>query len=192
MTRDDDGMTIVELLIAMVILMLIMAPLATSFVLGLGTTRASELDAADSADAQLLSGFFDIDVASAQTVATASSATCGSGTGVLQLVWKDGTADRVVAYEVVTDSVRQTRLGVTPVYVLQRVTCSDTAGTVIDTQVVARTLATVPSVSCDKSACSTTPRRVTLKATAYATQTPDAGTPGRYTFSVTATRKVSP
>lgn len=190
--RRDDGMTVIELLISMMILGIIMAPLATSFVLGLETTRGSELDAGDSADAQLLAGFWDGDVASAQTVGT-SAFTCGTGTGVVQLRWNDGAAVRVVAYRALTDPARQADLRLaTPLYVLERVVCSDDSGTVLDRQVLARALQGVPVVSCDSSSCGPTPRRVRLTTVSYATQTPDLATPGRFTVDVTATRRVTP
>lgn len=191
-THRDDGMTVIELLISMMILGIIMAPLATSFVLGLETTRGSELDAGDSADAQLVAGFWDGDVASAQTVAT-SSMTCGSGTGVVQLRWTDGGTIRVVAYRALTDPARQADLRLaTPVYTLERIVCSDDSGTVVERQTIARALKAVPVVACDNGSCGATPRRVRLSAISYATQTPDLGTPGVFTVDVTATRRVTP
>lgn len=191
MRRRDAGMTVVELLIAIMILGIIMAPLATAFIIGLDTTRGSELDAGDSADAQLLAGFFDIDVSSAQTVTT-SAFTCGSTTRVLQLTLRDSGVERYVSYQAAQDTARAADLRLTPVYSLERVVCSDTAGTVTGRQVVARTLRAVPTVTCDGGTCTSTPRRIRLEMVSHATQTPDVGNPGRYTASVTATRKVTP
>lgn len=191
---DDDGMTVVELLIAIVIMVMIMAPLATSFVIGMSTTRGSELDAGGSADAQLLAGAFDVDIASATAVTAAAAMTCGSGQGIVQLTVKDGTLTRYIGYRATADAARQAELQLPgAVYVLERFVCSDAGGTVADRQVLARTLKSVPSVACDgKPSCPATPRRVMLTTVSYATQTPDSATPGQYTASVTATRKVTP
>lgn len=192
MGRREDGMTVIELLIAIMILGIIMAPLATAFVIGLQTTRGSELDAGDSADAQLIAGFWDIDIASAETVST-TGATCGTGAAVVQLLLRDAGVVRYVAYRGLPDAARKAELQLpTDVYTLERVVCSDTSGTVVERQVLARTLRAVPTVTCDSGTCTSTPRRVRLQAVSYATQTPDVGSPGSYTVSVTATRKVTP
>lgn len=195
-SRRDEGLTVVELLISIMILGIIMAPLATSMVIGLATTRGSEIDAGNSADAQLLAGFFDIDVASAENVQIIDSLiTCGTDQPIVQFRWRDGAIDRHVTYEVVNDVARQTYLNlIGPIYELQRVVCSDAAGTEVETHTLARTLTAVPVVSCDNgSGCSTTtPRRVTLRGTAYATQLADVDSANDYTFGVSATRKVQP
>lgn len=192
MNRREQGMTVIEILIAIMILGIIMAPLATAFVIGLQTTRGSELDAGDSADAQLLAGFWDIDIASAETVMSAGG-TCGTGTAVVELSLRDGAVMRYVAYRVVLDTARKAELQLsTDVYTMERVVCSDTSGTVVDRQVLARTLRAVPTITCDAGSCTSTPRRVSMLAVSHATQTPDVGSPGNYTVSVTATRKVTP
>lgn len=189
--RDDDGLTLIELLISMAVLLIIMAPLATAFVVGLGTTRATEQDAGNSADAQLLASFLDVDVASAETLSTTT--TCGGGGGLLQLRWIDGTAPQVVAYRAVANASRQARLQLTTaVYDLKRDQCT-TDNTPSSSQVIARTLSGVPLVTCDGSgSCNATPRRVTLRATAYSTQISDVGSSSTYTFGVTASRRVRP
>lgn len=191
MRPRDEGLTLVELLIAMAITIMLLAPLATSFVLGLSSTRANEQDAGNSSDAQLLASFFDIDVASAERRDT--TITCGTGgTAVLQLSWTDGAAQSVV-YRAVPNATRKSQLNVaTEVYDLQRVRCSDGTQTSID--VVARTLASPPTVTCENAEpCTDTPRQITLKAEAYSTQVGDtSANADRFTFGVTATRRVQP
>lgn len=191
MKRRDDGLTLIELLVSMAVLLIIMAPLVTAFVVGLGTTRATEQDAGNSADAQLLASFLDVDVASAETVSTTT--TCGGAAGVLQLRWTDGATSRTVVYRAVTNAARQARLQLpTAVYDLKRELCTSST-TPISSQVIARTLSSVPVVTCDGSGtCSATPRRVSLKATAYSTQISDVGSTSVYTFGVTASRRVRP
>lgn len=192
MADADEGFTVIELIIAMLIMLLLMAPLASAFVLGLATTRSGEEDAANSSDAQLLASYFDIDVASAESVQTSSG--CGGGGTILELRWTDGSAQRFIAYRAVANSARQAELHLTtPVYDLERVACSSASGPVQDTQTLARTLSASPVVTCDNGKpCTTTPRRVTLAATAYSKQINDQGSTTSFTFGVTAARRVRP
>ena len=186
--RDDEGMTLIELLIAMSVTLLLMATLSSAFALGLKTARGSEQDAGNSADTQLLATFFEWDVASAETVSTSS--TCGTGgTVLLALKWKDGGVAHEVAYRSVANADRQGQLNLTtPVYDLLRAECASTS----DVQTIARTLSAVPEVRCDGEACSSpTPRQITLTATAYSTQLSDPGK-SVYTFGLTAARRVRP
>lgn len=193
MTRpaDDEGFTVIELIIAMVLMIILMGPLVSAFVIGLGTTHASERDATNSADAQLLAGFLDTDVSSAQTVGVTSS--CG-GTGTfLTLKWSDGGTSVEASYRAVADAARQAELQLaTPVYTAERVQCG---GTGAGTSVVARSLLAVPTVTCDGVPCSastTTPRRVTLTGQESAVELTDIAATDRYSLGVTATRKVTP
>lgn len=190
--EPEDGFTVIELLIAMLIMIVIMTPLATAFVLGLATTRNGEEDAANSSDAQLLASFLDIDVASAETVATTSN--CGGPDSVLEMSWTDGALKQYVAYRAVADPARQTELRLTtPVYDLERAVCSSSTGPVQSTQTIARTLSAKPTVTCDNGApCTATPRRITLTATAYSKQISDLGSSTTFTFGVTAARRVRP
>jgi type II secretory pathway pseudopilin PulG len=187
--RSDDGFTVIELLIAMVLMILLLAPLATSFALGLGTTHATERDTVNSADAQILSAFFDIDVSSSKTVDVTSS--CGGSGTVLALRWDDG-GQQEAAYVATLDPDRRTELQLSvPIYKLERVTCGSSPGT----SVVAHTLLAPPTVTCDGVLCSsttTTPRRVTLRAQDSSNQQSDLLSTDRYTFGVTATRKITP
>lgn len=187
----DEGFTVIELIIAMLIMIILMVPLATAFVLGLGTTHGSERDATNSSDAQILAGFFDTDVSSAQTVGVTSG--CGGAGTFLTLKWNDGGAAVEAAYRAVADAARQAELQLAvPIYTAERVQCG---GAGAGTSVVARTLLAVPTVTCDGAPCSastTTPRRVTLTGQESAVQLTDQSATDRYSLGVTATRKVTP
>lgn len=199
MKQGEQGLTIIEVLIAMMLMLLIMAPLSVAFIVGLSTTRSSEQDAGNSSDAQLLAAFFDIDVSSAETVTTNPLAmSCGGEGGVLQLRWTVGSGlsavDQHVTYRAVADADRQAFLQLpTPVYRLERVVCSDDNGTMDgEVQTVARTLKSPPAIECDDQSCSATPRRITMRAQGNSTQLSDDGSTTTYTFGITATRKVQP
>src|SRR4051812_35114190 len=122
--RNDDGFTIVELLISMGILGIIITPLATAFFIGLGTFKTTDADIANSSDAQVASLFFSDDAASADSVAT--NADCGSssdGDPVVQFNWQDGSISRRVAYRLATDASAAADLQVGTAYRLNRVSC---------------------------------------------------------------------
>lgn len=191
-TPDDAGFTLVELLLAMMVMLIIIVPISASFILGVKTASRSLQDTTNSADAQVLAGFFDTDVTSAESVATSSSC-AGAGT-VLSLKWTDGSLPVEVAYRVTADSAMQAELN-TPAAIdrLDRVRC--VSGAIVDTNPVARSVlhSTGVTISCDDQPCTTSPpRRISLTAVEYTNQLADAGAPATYTIAVTATRKVTP
>lgn len=191
MTRDaDEGFTVIELLIAIMIMLIILTPLVASFVVGTKVALGSQQDVNNSADAQLLGYFFDIDVASAASVAPTSGG-CGGAGSALELRWTDG-GSQVVAYRAIADATRQTELQQsTTVYRLERVLCN-AAGSKVT--VIGRSLMSLPTVTCDDHACTaaSTPRRVALSMSELSTQESDVGSTNRFTVGVTAVRKVTP
>jgi prepilin-type N-terminal cleavage/methylation domain-containing protein len=182
----DDGFTLVELLIAMVILGVIMAPLVTSFVLGLGTAVQAQQDLTNTTDVQAFSAFFTDDVASSDTVKTGTTS-CGGADTVVQLAWKDGARNRAAAYVAQVDADMQADLNRSPVYRMDRVICVD--GTVTGTFPVARSLAAVPNANCDGSNCpaDSTPQRVAVTLEEYGAKAADA----HLSFTASATRRVT-
>ena len=189
---NDDGFTIVELLVAMMVMLIIIVPISASFILGLKTASGSLQDTTNSADAQVLSGLFDTDVTNAESVSTSSSC-AGAGT-VLSLTWMDGSVPVEVAYRASADPVMQAQINA-PAAIdrLDRVRC--VSGAIVDTQQVVRSLlhSAGVTIQCDGGACSTpTPRRVSLKAIEYSNQLGDVNDGTTYTLGLTASRKVTP
>lgn len=189
-TERGDGFTIVELMVAMMIMLIITVPLVTSFVLGIRTTAEAQQDVTNSADAQVVAAFFDIDVSNARTVATTSS--CGAGAGrqvVLALTWQDGGAVQTVAYVTEQDAAIAQELGVASAFVLERVECGAASGS----SVVARQLVGAPVLRCDGSiGCpSATPRTVSLELVEHSRLLTDTGPSEEYSFRVSATRRVT-
>jgi type II secretory pathway pseudopilin PulG len=190
MRRDESGFTVVELVIAMLIMLVIIVPLVGSFVLGIQTGLGSQQDVTNSADAQLVGYYFDADVASAESVAP-TSPTCGGTGSVLELTWTDGATVKVV-YRAVIDAARQAELHLTtPIYRLERVRC---AGGAPDVTVLGRTVTSVPQASCDDAGCTAgaKPRRVALVISERSTQQGDKGSTDTFTVTVSAVRKVTP
>ena len=92
--RDDEsGFTLVELLVAIVILGLIAFSLTEAVILGLKTTDATAASSSRSVAAQTLTSYFTDDVQSAETVdTTAPSCLNGgpvAGSVFLHLAWTD-------------------------------------------------------------------------------------------------------
>src|SRR5690349_12332048 len=73
--RRESGFTAIELVIATVILGIIMLPLASAFILSIGTTREANQRTQNSSDAQIFSTYFSTDVASADSVAVSKPLT---------------------------------------------------------------------------------------------------------------------
>ena len=112
MRRQDEGFTLVELLMAITILGIITPVMVSAIVLGLKTTAATTSQLNASHSRQELAAFFTTDVQSAVTIADESSTdttTCMSSgeTLVGRLSWTDidytgASTARVVTYATVT------------------------------------------------------------------------------------------
>lgn len=192
---SDDGFTLVELLAAMLVMLVITVPLVTSFVVGLTTTRDGLQDTTNSADAQVLAAFFDIDVAGSQQVLEDVESSCG-GAAVLELSWDDAGTANVVTYRLAAadPAIQQDVHEVDPsatVATLERAHCVGSAEPVVNA--VARSVVGTPSVTCDGDLdCPVTPRTVSLELQQYSALVKDRNaTSNRYTTGVTGTRKVT-
>lgn len=87
MKSSDEGLTLIELLVAVVILGIIVTVMSQAIILGLKTTDAMTQKVAESADTSLVTSYFVTDVQSAQDIST-SDATCG-GAPVVRSKWTD-------------------------------------------------------------------------------------------------------
>lgn len=90
--RGDDGVTLVELLVAMMIGALVSAVIAGAFTVGIRTTDATNRRLAGSKGAQIATALFPGDVQSAVSISGAS-VTCNSTTQTIAtLTWTDTDA----------------------------------------------------------------------------------------------------
>lgn len=175
--KDESGFTLVELLIAVVVLGMIVVALGSGFSVGLRTMNDTSNRLAGSNDAQLLGIYLPPDVESA-TAATASAdgtgITCtGASNPMLQLT--DGTTFNVVY------GVRSASGG----FQLERYVC--TGGSVQSTKVVARNLASLTAVVPARIPVSGTLTGASLRVTEMVTATD----PTAYVFTVAGTRRAS-
>ncbi|MCU1586656.1 MAG: hypothetical protein JWN31_149 [Frankiales bacterium] len=187
-SADDEGLTLIELLVAMAVMLVITTPLVASFVLTLATTTTADQDTTNSTDAQILSSYFDHDVANSDAVSRTSA--CGAGVGsttVLASTWLDGATQHIVAYQAVADTDAQTRLNVANVYRITRFDCTGGGSTAT---VVARSASAVPVPLCDGAACAvaaSTPRTVVITVNDLPRKPADPV----FALTLTATRRVT-
>ena len=94
--RDEEGFTLVELLVGMAIMVVIVGSVGSALIVGLKTTDGTMDRLNESHDAQISSAYLANDVQSAATVSVASGGSnCGSSTPLVDFAYADG---RVASY----------------------------------------------------------------------------------------------
>jgi prepilin-type N-terminal cleavage/methylation domain-containing protein len=88
--REDEGFTIVELLVGMVVVALIMGAIASALIVGLRTTDATTERLNESHDVQISSAYLANDVQSAASVQVAGGGDCSSQTTIVTFTYADG------------------------------------------------------------------------------------------------------
>jgi Tfp pilus assembly protein PilV len=181
--RSDEGLTVVELVVAVLVLAIIVVPLSTSVIVGLTSTLRAEQQTTDTTDQQTLASYFVNDVQSADDISVNTTApACGGTTAVIQMHWVDpvGSVDKQAAY--VADGTGQ----------FERVYCE--AGVVVKRATVVNALASAPVVACDPSPCSSaqpggTPKSVSMQVSTVGSK--DGPSYETYSFELQATRRVT-
>lgn len=172
--RDDAGVTLIELLVAMTISGLIAAVIAGAFAVGVKTTDDSNKRLAGSQGAQLASAVFAGDVQSSSGVIALGATPCSGGTPtVADLRWTDVDATPTTIAkraEYSCQTVGTQRQLVRRYY--------ENSATPLSTVVLVYDV-TAAALSCTPDC--TTPASATLTATEA----------GGFTFAVTGSRRVS-
>ena len=111
--RRDDGMTLIELMISVLILVIVVTPLILVLEFAFSASNATSQNTTESAGAQLMSSYFVSDVQGADFVWTNTQHTdftkaipqsdpslppvattqCGGNATVLELQWRDGSSN---------------------------------------------------------------------------------------------------
>lgn len=194
--RCEDGFTLIEILISILVLGIIIGPLVSAYVLGIGTVAESNATTTSSADDQSLSAFFTNDVASAYRVSTTNN--CGPGAPNVTVVQMEfgktgsGASPFYVAYIAAEDTTAETSQNISPIYTLTRYTCDDHGATINSTQMASQ-MASVPVLACTGLTVATcdgtsrAPTLVSLSMTEYGRRQSDA----TYSFTISGTRRVT-
>jgi prepilin-type N-terminal cleavage/methylation domain-containing protein len=178
----EEGFTLVELMVAMAIMIVILAPLTAGVIVGLRTGDETSNRLAGSNDAQLISAWLPADLQStgnqlSDVVATPTANTeCSGVSNVLRLKWRaaetagGATNTYVAAYAISQASTGEWRL--------IRYSCVN--GGTATTHVIARNLNNASAAS-----VATSGTKVTMTVTEKAT----AANPTSYSFSVSGNRR---
>lgn len=192
--RNDEGFTLIELMISMALLALVIGPITGSFLIGLLESRATGDRVVDSAGVQAVSSYLVGDIQSSQTVSTVS--TClppevTGGTVRLALSWVDaydGDADddsAEIAYVDLIDADGQ--------HELYRTSCTSAGD---EASMLVGNLAATDGLvaTCGTVACSSTPSTPNVVKVVISLAANNAQVASSYkalTFSIEANRKVT-
>ena len=178
--RGEEGFTLVEMLMAIVISGFIVAPLTAGLIVGLRTTDETANRLTGSNDAQILSAWLPPDIQSTGNVAgdvvysPTANTECSGVSNRLRLKWRETqgstTNNYVVAYAIVSASEGR--------WFLQRYQCVN--GGAATTHVVARNLASSTATSVSVSGT-----KISMTVTEKTTPTD----PTSYTFTVSGNRR---
>jgi prepilin-type N-terminal cleavage/methylation domain-containing protein len=187
----ENGFTLVELLLAVSILGLIMAPLSLGFITGIRLVGRSDERFTDSRSALISAAYFASDVATANAIVPNDAAACGGGTALVSFNSSDANGavgavqNNEVSYVYDTSIATSKRL--------LRKYCANAGAAV--SSVTAVSLASPPVVTCYNAAnvvnasCANADW-VKLFVTQKANKSsPDVPSPVPYTFTLEGTRR---
>lgn len=151
--RGQGGMTLVEMMVAMVIIAIIVASIAQSVILGMQTVGDSNARLTESVGVAFASAYFIPDVESAASVAVNSDVDCDvSGASVARFEWADSDGSRIATYGVRDHNGERS--------LVRRLCSNGVAGSEI---VLVRTISsTLPTPVCEPTACTSTPSTPTV------------------------------
>lgn len=181
--RSEEGVTLIELIVVVLVMGIIVAPLTTAVMTSLITTQQSLQRTGDTTDQQILASYFEHDVQSADTVSVPATSACGGAGAVVEFQWEDpvGPIDKTVAY-VVTGTE------------MTRVSCESPGST--KSVPVTHALQSTPVAQCTTAgttapctAAASTPESVSLDITVIGSST--GASRETHNFTLSATRRVT-
>jgi prepilin-type N-terminal cleavage/methylation domain-containing protein len=202
---EEEGLTLIELLIAIALMGVILVPLVGGLFLALGTNAVTLQRTTDTTGGQLMSSFFTPDVQRADVVQTSGFTCSTAGTTFLELGWTDADASLGITTHVSYDLVPQA--APSPDFEITRstysVSPSGSCGDPVTTSVVVRAVNGIvnpplkpPVVACtvgsSPAPCSNSSTSVMVTITALSKRLTSGSYYSPYTFQLSAARRVSP
>lgn len=179
--RDEAGLTLIELLVAVTLLGIVTVPLSGAMIGGLRTTTEAQDRLSESRSPLFTAAFFAKDAQSAAVdgISVGPSPACGTGTNVVSFTWTENGTQYRSSYAIKTDGTAQR---------LVRSFCTPSR---TDAVTVAPVLSdAVPTVKCGDAAGASV--ACDLGTSAVRTVTIEASTPsGEHYFTVTGTRRAT-
>lgn len=141
--RNEAGVTLIELMLAVMLLGIIIVPLTGGMITGLITTGEARARLSESRSPLFSSAYFADDAQSSDVngISVGASPACGSGTNVVSFTWTEDTTPYSASYVTISKNG-------TPA--LQRNFCS--GGNVDSTTIAPVLTSTAPTVSCADAA----------------------------------------
>lgn len=206
--KNDEGMTLIELLIAVAILALVVGPIVIVLEYAMATAKASSQRTTDSSGAQLMSSYLVTDVQSADFVWAWTSgqqtptgspfgADCGDTNTRLEIQSQDPVKSgptsatfSAVTYDVVppTGAGDADTAFVRHTWTVGATGCTQTGSTSLIEALDSNNL---PTATCEptSSACSSATTDVDLTVVAFTQNVHNSNLYGKYTYNLTASRR---
>lgn len=195
--HHDDGMTLIELLVSVGVMMLIVGPIVLALQFGLASAVAGSQRTTDSAGAQLLTSYLPTDVQSANFLWTPDSPTsfstpyihrCGDNDTRLEVQSRNATTGSVQA---VTYDLRPTSTPASDTALSRRTWSADSSPcTLIDssTLLAAVDAGDAPSATCVPASCAAA-HTVVFEVDAFSSSVHNTSLYDTYSFEVTGSRR---
>lgn len=189
--RRQDGLTLVELLVAIAILAVIAAPLSMGLITGLRFLGRTDEKFNDSRSSLISAAYFASDVAGANTIVKTDPTACGGGTAVVSFDSSDASAGFGAAVNIEASYVYDSSVS-TNKRLLRKVCVSGGAAT---QSVAAVSLNVSPVVTCYdagnvvNSTCAGANWVKMLVTQKPNTKSPDNPAPTAYTYTLEGTRR---
>lgn len=196
-TADESGMTLIELLISVAVMMLIVGPIVMVLQFGLASSVAGSQRTTDSAGAQLLASYLPADVQSASLIWTPDSPTafaspfanrCGNDDTRIELQSRNAETGQVLA--VTYDLVPGDPAGSSPAFARRSWSAATSPCLLVESSTLVRAVDpdAPPLASCVPALCAAA-HTVDVTITAFSSDVHNSSLYDTYTYELTGSRR---